>query len=181
MPKLNEIKLGHEIDKKNPFQRFIWSACEKCNKPRWVVLFVKENRPTHSICVSCGRGKPKGFGRGHYDKDGYITKSLPWDHPYISMANNRGWIYEHRLVMAQHLGRDLLSSELVHHLNGVRDDNRLENLTVMERGAHTHLEVPYKKRILELERQIDELQSFTTPPQPAFHYETCGGQLLTSE
>jgi HNH endonuclease len=56
-------------------------------------------------------------------------------------------ILEHRYVMEQHLGRALRRDEHVHHLNGVRDDNRLENLALMTHSDHSRL--TSKNRVYE--------------------------------
>lgn len=56
-------------------------------------------------------------------QDGYVQLLLP-DHPKAI----RGRVAEHRAVMEAHLGRFLLDHETVHHINGVRGDNRLDNL-----------------------------------------------------
>jgi hypothetical protein len=56
---------------------------------------------------------------------GYVRVNVGRDHP---MADRVGYVLEHRYVMSQHLGRPLLDSEVVHHINQQRDDNRIENL-----------------------------------------------------
>lgn len=88
---------------------------------------------------SCARVKQHRRNDGHSGNykggrirqpSGYVL-TLARDHP---RANPAGYVREHRLVMEQVLGRFLEPHEQVHHRNGVRDDNRPENLELWKGG-----------------------------------------------
>lgn len=66
-----------------------------------------------------------------YKQHGYVKRKVT-GHP---MSDKRGYVMEHRLVMEQHLGRILPKHAVIHHINGSRDDNRLENLEYMPEQA----------------------------------------------
>lgn len=83
-----------------------------------------------------GAGHPDWKGGRSVDADGYILIYTP-GHPH---ARKRGgappvYVAEHRLVMEAKLGRYLLPGEVVHHINGVNDDNRPENLGLFQSNA----------------------------------------------
>ncbi len=87
---------------------------------------------------SVGSRNPAWKGGRTYDDDGYVLVYAP-EHPYKS--HNR--VREHRLVMERHLKRYLLPTEVIDHINGVRDDNRLVNLRVFSSNAE-HLAATLK-------------------------------------
>lgn len=121
-----------------PFTRLVASECERCRG----LTLSRPSQPKRFCGWGCSRkhhgdylrsirnGKPGGK---HITKDGYVEVYFP-EHPF---APKRGHVFEHRLVMEKLLGRTLLPSERVHHKNGVRHDNRPENLELWA-GSHPY-------------------------------------------
>lgn len=132
-----------------------------CIFHNWTVLSKAENNKhaTYWLCrCSCGREKEVDAGGlnrgtskscGHTrrseenwnwqggvtkNKAGYMlvkSKGHPRAHP------NGSYILEHHLVMEKHLDRYLVKGENIHHLNGIRDDNRIENLELWTKPQPT--------------------------------------------
>ena len=82
-------------------------------------------------CARCsdqrGKNSPTWNGGISY-QGGYKTIKIYEDDPMFSMTDSRGYVMEHRYFIANKLGRPLFKQETVHHINGIKDDNRIENL-----------------------------------------------------
>lgn len=89
-----------------------------------------------TLRVTRGTGPANGNWKGGRTiQGGYVMVYLAPDDPLAAMRNTQGYVGEHRLVMARHLGRPLLPSETVHHIRGSTTDNRIENLQLRQ-GQH---------------------------------------------
>jgi len=98
------------------------------NNLKW---WNKGNHKDGCRCARCAdqTGSNNPMWNGGISRQGdYVTVKIYQDNPMFIMADTRGYVMEHRLVVAQKLGRPLRKGETVHHINGIKNDNRIENL-----------------------------------------------------
>lgn len=98
-----------------------------------------------------GDNNPNFNGGRYVDDKGYIRVLRP-DHPF----NNKGYIYEHRLVAEAVLGRHLQSWETVHHINEIKLDNRWENFYLTTIPEHSSIHREGKKQNKERRKNTSD-------------------------
>lgn len=125
------------------------NVCAKC-RSRQTIKAKAMNLANHRTDCKCHRCRiGKGYFKGSNNPmwnggvkqltTGYIMIYVPDNHKFASMRAYDGgnYVMEHRLVMAESLGRPLTKTETVHHKNGVKSDNRLENLELWATKHHS--------------------------------------------
>lgn len=135
------------------FGRFIWGKseddfrsdprkpridfkCPTCGKIEKLLPWQIKGRKfcSHKCVVKDKREKSKAWKGGKIVNNGYIMI-------YYKDGKYR---LEHRLIMEKYLGRKLDPNEIVHHKNGVKGDNRIENLEIVLRKTHNgNMKCPY--------------------------------------
>ena len=129
-------KLEYSKFHKHPRSKDGWHPrCKQCRKETEYktcpVCNVCKIHPSTKTCRACYRDhvsvpeNTSGWKGGRLAENKGYVRIRSKDHPYGGL---RGYVFEHRLVMEKHLGRYLKKHEIVHHKNGVRNDNRIENL-----------------------------------------------------
>jgi hypothetical protein len=125
------FKKGHTINNgRIPWNKNTKGVCKAWNKGKETPKIVKEKQRKAKLGIT---GEKTNHWKGGKVKmsGGYISVYIP-NHPF---ANDDKYVSEHRLAMEKYLNRYLTKKEVVHHINNIRNDNRIENLMLFANNS----------------------------------------------
>lgn len=153
---------GKEFDTKAS----VW-VCSPCK-------YLRAKAKSDTVCDNCGASSTKSLCRSCWIESQTGERNSRFKGFYINSGGYRmvkrhghanaqatGWILEHVFVMSEYLGRPLIDGENVHHINGDRLDNRLENLelwvTMQPTGQRVADRIKDAKRVLSIYGEDESL------------------------
>ena len=170
--KLSCQRCGKEFEARRKDAKY----CPSCRPMVHKTYEVNYERRHPARCVDCGKPIIRRSTRCHLcDNKSRVDSNLGENNPSWKggRTRNNGYIYilakregkkhryqgEHIVVWEQANKKSLPKGWLIHHFNGIRDDNRIGNLVAMPRKRH-NLKLafePYEKRIRQLEAELTKL------------------------
>lgn len=108
-----------------------------CGRHRWADP-MKIGLSVHGgLCLECSSNqRHRIIRRRKQNKDNYVDVFIPKWHWLRPFAGRSGRMPEHRMIMAENIGRPLERHEIVHHIDGDKANNRLDNLRLLVRDRH---------------------------------------------
>jgi hypothetical protein len=151
-------------------------TCEHCGKD-FLALPSEVKRGGGKFCSrSCvdkhrsGDNSPFWRGGRYIDLHGYVMLYMPDNRA----AGGSGYVAEHRVVMERALGHPIPDGMHVHHIDGNKANNELENLALMSRSEHRALHMKHQPPPMHDPEVRARLSATMRSRRPVITCQTCG-------
>lgn len=131
------IKTSKELGRKGN-RKYISKQCVKCKQDRWIEIHREKASGYTGLCSKCfiAKGADNSMWKGGRTiVKGYVRIL----HKKHSLAIKSGYILEHRLIASQKYGVEAVKNMIVHHKDGNKLNNKIENLEIVSRSGHPRL------------------------------------------